>query len=100
MVGSPTLEVSSLKVESGRGKAEYDVRENGPRKVILKVRRISEALRENLELNLWGTDIRRPQESDLEGHAKLCSGSCTLSESKWRSFSEGSACQMGQDITT
>lgn len=82
-----------MKVESGRGKAENDFRENGPRKVILKLRRISEALRENLELNLWGTDVRRPQESDLEGHAKLCSGICTLSESKWRRFSEGSVCQ-------
>ena len=82
-----------MKVESGRGKAENDFRENGPRKVILKLHRISEALRENLELNLWGTDVRRPQESDLEGHAKLCSGICTLSESKWRRFSEGSVCQ-------
>lgn len=82
-----------MKVESGRGKAENDFRENGPRKVILKLRRVSEALRENLELNLWGTDVRRPQESDLEGHAKLCSGICTLSESKWRCFSEGSVCQ-------
>ena len=93
MVGSPRLEVSSLKVESGRGKAKYDFRENGPRKVILKVHRVSEALRENLELNLWGTDLTRPQQSDLEGHAKPCSGICTLSESKWRCFSEGSACR-------
>lgn len=34
---------------------------------------IGKELRESLELRFGGTEVRRPQESDLEGPAKLCS---------------------------
>lgn len=54
---------------------------------------LEKELREGLELSFGGTEVRRPQESDLEGPAKLCSEVWTLSKENGEVFfSEESGC--------
>lgn len=47
---------------------------------------LEKELRESLELSFGGTEVRRPQESDLEGPSKLCSEVWTLSKESGEVF--------------